>query len=102
MKIGILTFHRAHNYGAVLQAFALKEYISSLCNNVEVVDYIPPYFESSNKGISFFEYTLSKSPIRFIKNMFFFPIVKKRNKGFIEFISQNISPSKKNTNQMTQ
>ena len=23
-KIGILTFHNAHNYGAVLQAYALK------------------------------------------------------------------------------
>jgi hypothetical protein len=23
MKIGILTFHRAHNYGALLQAYAL-------------------------------------------------------------------------------
>ena len=25
MKIGILTFHCAHNYGAVLQAFCLQE-----------------------------------------------------------------------------
>lgn len=25
MKIGILTFHWAHNYGAVLQAYALQE-----------------------------------------------------------------------------
>ena len=24
MKVGILTFHRALNYGAVLQAYALK------------------------------------------------------------------------------
>ncbi len=25
MKIGILTFHRAHNYGAMLQAYALRK-----------------------------------------------------------------------------
>ena len=25
MKIGILTFHRAHNYGAVLQCYALQQ-----------------------------------------------------------------------------
>ena len=24
MKIGILTYHRAHNYGAMLQAYALR------------------------------------------------------------------------------
>lgn len=93
MKIGILTFHRAHNYGAVLQAFALKEYLSSICDDVEVVDYIPPYFKSSNNGISFFKYTLSKSPIRFIRNILFYHTAKKRNRGFIDFISKNINPS---------
>lgn len=39
MKIGILTFHRAHNYGAVLQAYALQEYIKSLGYDVEIIDY---------------------------------------------------------------
>lgn len=27
MKIGVLTFHRANNYGAVLQAYALQKYL---------------------------------------------------------------------------
>lgn len=39
MKVGILTFHRAHNYGAFLQAFALKTYIESLGNEVFFIDY---------------------------------------------------------------
>ena len=39
MKIGILTFHRAHNYGAVLQAYALQEYLYSLNQKVEFIDY---------------------------------------------------------------
>ena len=39
MKIGILTFHNAHNYGAVLQAYALKKKISQLGHNVEIVNY---------------------------------------------------------------
>ena len=29
-KVGIITFYNAHNYGAMLQAYALQEYISSL------------------------------------------------------------------------
>ena len=27
-KIGIITFHKAHNYGAVLQCYALQEFLS--------------------------------------------------------------------------
>ena len=27
MKIGILTYHRAHNYGAMLQAYALQHFL---------------------------------------------------------------------------
>lgn len=40
-KIGILTFHRAANFGAVLQAFALQQAISSLDEEciVEIIDY---------------------------------------------------------------
>lgn len=41
MKIGILTFHRAINYGAFLQAFALKHYLEGLGHHVEIVDYWP-------------------------------------------------------------
>ena len=44
MKTGILTFYYAHNYGAVLQAYALKTYLSQLGNEV----YMIPY---RNKGI---------------------------------------------------
>jgi len=39
MKIGILTFHRAHNYGAVLQAYALQEVLSSMGHTVKFIDY---------------------------------------------------------------
>lgn len=39
-KIGILTFHTADNYGAVLQAYALKEFITSkYSNRTEVIDF---------------------------------------------------------------
>ena len=29
MKIGILTFHYAHNYGAMLQAYALSTWLNN-------------------------------------------------------------------------
>ena len=40
MKCGIMTFHRAINYGGVLQAYALKKYISDkLSVDCNVIDY---------------------------------------------------------------
>lgn len=47
MKIGILTFHRAYNYGAFLQCRALQEYLKSQGHDVEVIDYNPAYFRES-------------------------------------------------------
>lgn len=49
MKIGILTFHRAHNYGAVLQCYALQEVLRSLGYNVVIVDYRQPALEHAYK-----------------------------------------------------
>lgn len=41
MKIGILTFQFAHNYGALLQAYALKYYLDELGHNAVIINYIP-------------------------------------------------------------
>jgi len=41
MKIGILTFHWAVNYGAVLQAFALQKYLIDKGFKVEIINYKP-------------------------------------------------------------
>lgn len=49
MKIGILTFHCAHNYGAVLQCYALQEFLKSMGHEVQVIDYRPKYLTRSYK-----------------------------------------------------
>lgn len=41
MKIGIATFHRAENFGAMLQAVALRETLSGMGHDVSFVDYWP-------------------------------------------------------------
>ena len=43
MKIGILTFHCAANFGAVLQTYGLQSYLRSLGHDVHVIDYRPEY-----------------------------------------------------------
>ena len=39
-KVGIITYHFALNYGAVLQCFALKEYLVAQGYDVEVLNYV--------------------------------------------------------------
>lgn len=38
-KIGIVTFHRAHNYGAVLQAYALSSFLNKRGYDTKIIDY---------------------------------------------------------------
>ena len=49
MKIGILTFHRAINYGAVLQCYALYRTLCDMGHDVEVIDYRPDYVENDRR-----------------------------------------------------
>lgn len=42
MNVGILTFHWAYNYGALLQAYALYETVTNLGHAVKFIDYAPP------------------------------------------------------------
>lgn len=42
-KVGTMTFHTAHNYGAMLQAYALPHAVRSLGYDCEVIHYCFPY-----------------------------------------------------------
>lgn len=47
MKIGILTFHWATNYGAILQCYALQNYLESKGHEVKVINYKPKRYDES-------------------------------------------------------
>lgn len=65
MKAGIVTFHRALNYGAVLQAYALQEILKKLDCNAYIVDYISPYMSLSLHKPQLSEY---KNPLKYIRD----------------------------------
>lgn len=50
MKIGILTFHFVDNYGAVLQAYALKSYLISIGHDVDILNYSNPFLRSLTRS----------------------------------------------------
>ena len=50
MKIGILTYHRVYNYGATLQAVALRLFLENLGHQVFYIDYYPEYHRQMYKA----------------------------------------------------
>lgn len=52
-KIGTMTFHIAHNYGAMLQAYALPTAIQLLGYDCEIIDYRFPYIYQWSKVDSY-------------------------------------------------
>lgn len=98
MKIGILTFHRALNYGAVLQCYALYETIRSMGHDVEVIDYRPPYLEKYRKFIyskTFRRHGLIGKLKYILICILSFLKKKKSSKKFDVFFSKNIKLSTK-------
>ena len=66
MKIGIITFHWATNYGAVLQTFALQEVLENMGYDVDIINYKPKQYDDSI--YSFFRFRKFLCLNSYIKN----------------------------------
>ena len=51
MKVGILTFHYAYNYGAALQVYGLQEALADMGVDPTVLDYRAPSVSSHNRPL---------------------------------------------------
>ena len=68
MKIGILTFHYAHNYGAMLQAYALTTYLNNQGFDAEIIDYRLHYIYRNHERygiIGYYKWLHEKNNILF-------------------------------------
>ena len=94
MKIGILTFHCAINYGAILQTYGLQEFLKSKGHDVFIIDYRPAYLL---EPYSIFTWNWDsnkpfiKNILLFIRSLFVLPIRLKRKKKFSLFIEKHIN-----------
>lgn len=94
MRIGIITFHCAHNYGAMLQCFALQESLRSMGHDVFVIDYRP---EVLTKGyvMHSVHHWLSPNPLRLAKRLctepFKFRMRELRWNAFNNFMQQRLN-----------
>ena len=89
MRLGILTFHRAHNYGAVLQTYALQQCLQSMGHDVWVIDYRQPQIEIAYRPFRLRTWLSSvihvrKTAFSYLKG---YPLRKKRQKNFVNFVN---------------
>lgn len=82
MRVGILTFHAADNYGAVLQARALVEILRSLGHDAHVIDYAPEYLI---RPFRLWRKDGWKHPVGIAKNLAGSLDYARRKKGFRTF-----------------
>lgn len=87
MRIGILTFHRAHNYGAVLQCYALQEVLKSMGHEVSVIDYQSKTLLNCYKVFDYHRFC-KKNLAKVIKEIRLLSARRKRSNGFNLFISR--------------
>lgn len=84
-KIGIITFHAAYNFGSVLQAYALQEYLRKKGFEVEIINYRMKEQKNcykmfrTNYGVKIF--------INDILGIFYLNKKIERKKNFEQFIS---------------
>lgn len=81
MKVGIVTFQRADNYGAMLQCYALYKTIVDLNCDVEVIDYRNPVIERGYVGIP----RLRKNFIKWTIEILYRSLHKRKHRLFEEF-----------------
>lgn len=88
--IGIITFHRAANYGAVLQTIALQHTLDTLGIQNNVIDYRCEFIE---KHYSPKPNVTIRHPKTFLKEVFQIPLKIKVRKEFNSFLRENIKLS---------
>ncbi|MBO8139971.1 MAG: polysaccharide pyruvyl transferase family protein [Thermosipho sp. (in: Bacteria)] len=94
MKIGILTFNWAINYGAILQMYAEYRYLNKK-NEVVVINYVPDYFYNMYNPKILDKPIEIKSTLKKLLQKF---LNYKQHKKFKHFISNELSLTKKAKN----
>jgi len=93
MKIGILTFHGSHNYGAMLQAYATQRFLKSKTGgDVKIIDYRPDAIINSYKILSS-PHGL-KETLKFCIRLLKYRSLKKRWQGFEAFYEKQFDKTR--------
>ena len=89
MNVGITTFHRAVNYGAVLQTYALQKALEKINVKSEVIDYRDNIIDNR------FKFFYNKSLKRFVRDLLYYPVFSSKNKKFESFLKTYVKTTDK-------
>lgn len=79
-KIGILTFHASHNYGSMLQAYALQTYLMQIGHEVQIINLRPLLQKKMYANPSVFvDFSIKKLAKAILYPKLYFNNVKKWN-----------------------
>lgn len=102
MRVGIVSIHSAHNYGSLLQAYALQETLKKYSNDVQIINYRPKYLDCQYSMFSVQIYKKYHGLINKILHLGWRIImVKKRYEKYVKFesfIKNEYNLTKKYTN----
>lgn len=87
-KIGIITFHSAHNYGAALQAFALQTALTEKQYDVKIIDFRNKYIDKNFKPFAMREGGLKTKIRSILINCLFWKKNLQRYNAFEEYFKK--------------
>ncbi len=91
-KVGIMTFHASHNYGSVLQAYALSNVIKSSGYDVSIINFRSKAQKDWYKIIKFYKGLHGVK--RNVMNALYYNKFKKRYENFEHFINEVLPTTK--------
>jgi len=91
MKIALLTFHNAINYGAALQVYASQKAIQDLGVDCEIIDYVNEHRKNAYNTFEYAKKDLKEKKIvsslkYFVGSLF----MSSRRKKFLDFYNKNL------------
>lgn len=91
-KIGIMTFHRSHNCGSILESFAMQKTLENLGYDAELIN-----FSSEGQRDMYYVFSKKKKIKKYIKNILVSPyyvILSRHYANYKAYIEKNLKVSK--------
>lgn len=94
-KCGVVTFHSAHNYGSVLQAYAIIKILQDLGLDAEIIDYRHPHTTDMYEWKLWSSYKSARWNLMDIAVRGILGLGKERERQFREFIESKLPKSER-------
>lgn len=92
-KIGIITFHRSHNCGSMLESYAMQQIVKKMGYENEIIN-----FSSNGQRNMYNIFSKINGVKKFVRNILllpFYPVLKRHYNNYEDFLKKNMKISDK-------